>query len=90
MAKRKSPQKPVTAKKKADPYHWTIEQDDFLLEQLIILKNEGKMSENSFKKQHFCTIAEQLEMKHPAKKGAPKTGASTGSRWQKVMHSYFR
>jgi hypothetical protein len=90
MGKRRSPKKPVTspdhtaAKKKADSSHWTLEQDDALLTDLVTLKDEGKMSENSFKKQYFAAIAESLEVRYPAIKGVAKTMSSTQSRWQKV------
>jgi hypothetical protein len=88
-----SPDHTTSKKKKADPTHWTLEQDDFLLTELVALKVAGSMSENSFKKQFFAAIAEKVEIKYPAKKGVAKTMVSAQSRWQKVHiqlgHNYI-
>ena len=70
-------------RKKAESTSWDVDQDDNLLTELLKLKNIDKMSDNSFKRQHFAAVADSLNDDYPDQK-VPKTERSTQARWQKV------
>lgn len=75
---------PKKRKKKVESTNWTPEQDEYLSDKLLEEKAAGNMSENSFKKTTFNTVAQGLNQDFPAAKGAQKTVPSVNARWQKV------
>ena len=79
---------PATTGTRRKATSWNADQDKYMIQLLMEKKEEGKMSENSFKKQVFSDVASTIEKKYPAGKGAaPKEAKSVNARWQKVCYS---
>jgi hypothetical protein len=86
--KKTSTQSTPKANPKSKSTKWSDEQDQFLVDRLLEIKEKGNMSENSFKKQLFGEIAKEMEAALPSEIGAAaKTQTSVLARWQKVSRA---